>query len=219
MLLLVPPAAGDPDPAATAALAAKRAKFEAAVASALEPVNKKYAAALRRLEKEFALAKNYEAAIAVRDERLAVEKALAGGGKLVTTGNGGGTSPNKTPVPVAGGERVFAGSAATAADGAVVDGGYVNLTGPGQSAEWALSGLSPGGYQVVVTYDSKLPAAFQVKEHFFRLNCDAAASSGKAVEFGTLKVTSRAKSILLTATKASAASPLRIKEVKLISNQ
>jgi hypothetical protein len=202
-----------------------RSAFEMAVASTLEPLNRKYVAALRRKEKELAIAKDYETAIALRDERLAVEEMLAktgaaptasGDSTVATTGAGGDATASPADIR-------FSAADAKILNGAERSGQGLRFTAAGQAAEWAVASLPAGGYEVVVTYSCAADSAFQVKEHFFRLSCDASSSGGvetsKTEEFGTLKVTSRVSSITITVDSVSPDAPLLIHELKLISNR
>jgi len=196
------------------------------VSAILDPLNRKYAAALRRMEKELAIAKDYEAAIALRDERLAVEATL--------TKTGGGTAVSPTATPDVAGQTAgitdtaltetrFTGAEAVARNGAEKLADAVRLGAAGQAAEWKAANLPAGGYEVVVTYSCAAASGFQVKEHFFRLACEAPPSGGadaaKTETFGTLKVTSRAGAITLTADSVAPDAPLLIHELKLVSNR
>ncbi len=195
-----------------------RAAFEAAVASTLEPLNRKYAAALRREEKELAIAKDYEAAIALRDERLAVEEMLAKTRAGAATPDDPTVAATSTPSVT-----VFAISDAKVLNGAERREKAVRFTGAGQAVEWPAGTLPAGGYEVIVTYSCAADSTFQVKEHFFRLSCEAASSGGeetpKTEKFGTLKVTSRVSAITIAVDSVSADAPLLIHDLKLVSNR
>ncbi len=214
------------EPGGESEVAGKRAAFEANVAMLLEPLNRKYAAALRKREKELAIAKDYEAAIALRDERLAVEAMLAKAGPTAVAANdtdsdtGAGTDIAAV-VPSA--ENVYAAADARVLNGAEKDEDGVRLSEAGQAAEWAVTGLPAGGYEVIVTYSCAAASEFQVKEHFFRLTCAAPAGEGTETEktesFGTLKITSRATVLTLTADRIAPNTPLIIHEMKLVSNR
>jgi predicted secreted protein len=210
--LLIGPLAGD---VSGQTLEEKRALFEARVSSSLEPLNRKYVTALRRLEKEFALAKDYEGAIAVRDERLLVESMLSD--TVVATDTANETTPGKSS------EFTFSAAKALVFDGSNVAGDAVKMTGAKQGAEWVIKGVEPGGYEVVVTYATSGGGVVQAMEHFFRLSGDLPATGGddvfKTISLGTLKITSRAEKLVISSNDATAASPLLIREVKLVSNR
>lgn len=192
-----------------------RAAFESKVTSILDPVNRKYVAALRRLEKEFAMEKNYESAIAVRDERITVEAMLG------DVGTGATDTATIPATPAVASEKVLPGTKVEGVDGGTVESGVLKLSAIGQSGEWSLAGIVPGGYDVMVTYASPNGATLQAMEHFFRITADVPPTGDektfKSVSLGTLKITSRA--LKLNLAKKAGAKDLLIQEVKLVSNR
>lgn len=192
-----------------------RDAFESKVTGILDPVNRKYIAALRRLEKEFALEKNYESAIAVRDERITVEAMLG------DAENGTTETTSSTPPVSAASEMQLLASKAQGVDGGATEDGVLKLSAIGQSGEWSLAGIVPGGYDVIVTYASPDGATLQAMEHFFRITADLPPTgdetSFKSVSLGTLKITSRA--LKLNLAKKAGTKTLLIQEVKLVSNR
>lgn len=197
-------------------LAEKRATFDGKVVTILESVNRKYVAALRRLEKEYALEQNYEAAIAVRDERFAVEELLSNG--VVSPGVTETTTTANVPGVTK--DVVFAGSDASLLDGSSVEGDALKFSKSGQSGEWQLENVIPGGYEVMVTYACNEKATLQAMEHFFRITADVPATGGsdafKTVSMGTLKITSRAEKLSLSLKNGAG---LLLQDVKLVSNR
>ena len=169
----------------------------------LAPLNRSYIAALQKVERELALAGDFEGAIAAREERRKIAALLV----EATIG----TPPDKadpvpppdggvTPLPPPAEAISFSAGDALPAGGATVTDGLATLTRPQASLTWKLSKAMPGGFEVAVEYTSSGPASFWFKESFFRLRGELEASQTfKTQKIGTLKITSEAETLTIQA--------------------
>ena len=206
-----------------------REGFLAGMRAAMAPAGEKYVDELKKLELAYAKAGKYEAAIATRNEREALERFLAGGGgagQLATSGAGGGADGGTgEPDPEKPSDEDgigFTAAAGVHADGAVANEDSLLLEVAGSSANWALGeDFSPGGYEVLISYSSQADAEVQVKESFFRLSATLPDSGGKTqtASLGTLKITSRSDRLTLTHIGESEAEGLTVYSLRLVSTK
>lgn len=199
-------------------IAQRKAAFEKEIASVVAPIDDSYKKALQRLEREFALAKDYEAAIAARDERKALERSResgTSGGGTVPAGTGEAASVAATPATGEGSPLTFGAAGSSSLDGALLEEEALRFGKAEDAAAWTMGGVDPGAYEVVLSYAAAAASTVKVQEYFFRLSGELPATGGES-EFsehslGILKVTSRATSIRLTA-----GGPFLLKEIRLV---
>ena len=212
-------------PPSPQSLAELKAEFAKDMHREVSPAAIQYVEELKKLERIFALAGKFEAAIAARNEQAAVQAFLDG-----TDGGTAGTGVRTGPAdgegePVAGPEASepgtlrLADTAASASEGAEFTDDGLYLGGKNATASWELATFEPGGYEVVVTYSAASATSVQVKESFFRLSGELAPTGGKTktVSLGTLKITSRSDTVSLTNTRESDGSKLIVRSIQLIS--
>ncbi|MEM9478269.1 MAG: hypothetical protein AAGA58_01265 [Verrucomicrobiota bacterium] len=173
-----------------ASVAEVKAAFDDEIAKLVAPIDQKYADALQRLEKEFSLRGNYEAAMTARDERRDVERSLE--------------TREDNIIPE---ELVIPAAAANSMNGATPDGEGVRFGKLGDLVEWTVAGIEPGAYEIFVQYASPKSVSVRVQEYFFRLSSELPATDG-AQDFqehsiGVLKVTDRATSLSMMAGSVS----------------
>ncbi|MEM0897694.1 MAG: hypothetical protein AAGJ79_12515 [Verrucomicrobiota bacterium] len=173
-----------------ASIAEKRAHFEDQLAKLTAPIDRQYADALQRLERDFALAGDYEAAIAAQEERRDVEERLeAMAEKIIAE------------------ELVMPAEAANSMTGATLEAEGVRFGKLGDLVEWTVAGIKPGAYEILVEYASPKAVSVRVQEYFFRLSGELPATRGKddfqEQSIGVLKVTDRATSLSLMAGSVS----------------
>lgn len=191
-------------------LSAQR-ELASALQSVLAPLNKSYALALRKAERELALAGDYEGAIAARNERIAIEE-LVVAASLSTSDDAtktttAATVPAGTPTPSVSPEsNVFDAKDATSGVNTTATPDSTRLTATDASLIWKFSTPTARGFSVSVIYSSEGPASFWVRENFFRLKGEVESTSGvwKTVDLGVLKVTSEAEALSLIAIETPA---------------
>jgi hypothetical protein len=227
LLIALAPALGAQSETTTSPqnLAGLKAEFDKDMRREISPAGIQYVEELRKLERMFALAGKFEAAIAARDERAAVQAFLeraSGGtaGTSVTTAPPDGEGDQVAePEPSEPGSQRFADTAAGVSGGAEFTDDGLSLGAEDATASWELDTLEPGGYEVVVTYSAAAATSVQVKESFFRLSGELTPTGGqrKTVSLGTLKITSRSDTVSLTNTGEGSDAKLIVHSIQLIS--
>ena len=207
-------------------LADLKKQFVEDLRAEISPAALQYATELQKLERQYALAGDFEAAIAARDERSAIVKFLGEVGESGTsTAAKPEVSESNNPDDPGGSETSESDPLSFAATAAAVSGGAeftdegLEIETSGGAASWDLADFKPGGFEVVVGYSSKADAQVQAKESFFRLNGELPNSEGKIVtkSLGTLKITERSDTISLVLTADAEGSNLIIHSIRLIS--
>lgn len=206
--------AGSKDAAAD--LHTLRAVFRHALLTAILPENRAYVARLRELEKELAAAREYTAAIKVRDERLALEQEVTAfdhelpGLAIRATGQ-------SALLP----ERIVFSPEAATLSGLKLDkdGALTGWNSPGSSATWKIPGVPAGGYGVILKCESADggAASFEVRESFYLLHGKVTLPSGQAAEknLGTLRIRDGGGTLTLAAEDAGAPAQLRVLALEL----
>jgi len=197
----------------------------------IEPESRQYILELKKLERKFAQAGDFQAAIAARDERIAVEKFLGSPTKPTPAPD---PEPEPEPTPaivvaeskddradlIAELAKDLAIASATVSEGAEINREKLKMDSSGASASWLSEGLEPGGYEIVVHYNATADTEARVGEGFFYLTADLPATKGRkpvSKSLGTLKVTEDSESITLSNTGSEEKSGLVIHSVQLIS--
>lgn len=201
-------------------LAQLKGKFLQEMRKEIAPAGIQYVEELRKLERKFAQAGEFEAAIAARDERAAVVKFLNAKGPAVVA-----TDPNTTTDPAVGaaapepGRLHFADTAANISGGAIFGDDGLQLSVVKATASWKLGEFEPGGYEIIVNYTSAAATGVQAKESFFRLSGELPSTGGarKSESIGTLKITGGSDTVSLTNTGDDEGSKLIIHSIDLIS--
>ena len=176
-------------------------KFERAMVEASLTPLKNHLIELSNLEKQRAEARDYPAAIALRQERRKVEDELERLDKellLLQTREQSlkaSTLPDKIP---------FALDQAQLSGVRREGGGITGWSKVGASASWKLPALPPGGYEVIIRYRCRAleGGVLEVKEAKFRLSgqIDTTLKGPQEKSLGTLKVTDGSSTLTLTAT-------------------
>ena len=198
-LLPAAPAQEDLSPAESSSPGTPKEQFVNAMRKAITPAGRSYLAKLQALEKKYAAAGKFEAAIATRDERNSLAEFLGTGSSEEPTTTIA-AAPDESTRPL---ELIsFRDTDADISDGAkFTDDGLV-LPEIGATASWALGGSEPGGYEIIVHYTSNSDLTVQAKESFFRLTTKLPSTNGKrsSISLGTLKITSKSDTIALAKT-------------------
>ena len=188
------------DPGASQEIALLRLGYERSlIESSLAPV-KQQITTLAGLEKQFADARDYDAAITARDERKRLQNELGRLDKELLLLQSREVSMKAAEL----GDKI-----SLSIDSAVLkevkrEGGA--LTGwarPGASAEWKLPALPPGGYEVVLRYrcGPLEGGSITAKESRFTLTgpVETTLKGPEDRNLGTLKLSEGAKTLTLTA--------------------
>jgi hypothetical protein len=180
-------------------LVKRRAAFTSSLRKLLLPLNRSYITALKKTERELALAGDYEGAIEARSERQRMTEILVASTTEAPTVPDGGT-PTPTPVPVDP-TTVFSlkASEAVPSEGVSAIGSGATINATDDSLTWKLLQPIPGGFDVSITYTSSGDASFWIRENFFRLKGEVSEGKSNTVKLGTLKITEDAESITLLA--------------------
>jgi hypothetical protein len=194
-----------------------RRELDSTLSKVTVPVLRHYTANLQALERKAAAARDYELAIRLRDERHRYE----------------GTITDQERRALAAAVPVSAAAVATTAidlplsaaqlQGVRLDSGLNRLTGwssAGASAVWALPKLPPGGYEVVLTYESGAleGGSVVVQEAFYSLSADLRTTlkGPEAHSLGTLRIRSGDGQLKLTAKTVLRDSLMQLVKVELI---
>lgn len=167
-----------------------QARLEADLIKVTVPVLRQQITALTAIEKKAVVARDYDSAIAARTERLKLEAEVAAQEKLSLL-----LAARQGKEAVEAPERIVFKPAEAKLDRVRLDAAAGVLTdweGPGSSATWKLSGLPPGGYEVVLRYSSGAleGGSVMVQESFFSLTSDVPTTLKGFTEanIGTLKI-------------------------------
>lgn len=167
-----------------------QARLEADLIKATVPVLRQQIAALTALEKKAVTARDYDSAIAARAERSKLEAEVAAQEKL-----GLFLAARQGKEAVEAPDRIVFKPADAKLDRVRLDsdaGVLTDWAGPGSSATWKLSGLPPGGYEVVLRYSSGAleGGSVIVQENFFSLTSDLQTTLKGFTDtnIGTLKI-------------------------------
>ena len=180
-------------PAGPPELVAAQAAFVDAVAKRLQPLNRSYIEALRKLEKQLATAGDYRGAIAARGERRIAARALAAATMKERIVQAPAPAPAPPTEPL-----IFSVADADSKVGVEIADGQATIGRSDSSIVWKLEAPIPGNYAVAVSYKCAEPSEFWVKESFFRLRASLpAALEWRTAVLGTLKVTSEATGLTL----------------------
>jgi hypothetical protein len=210
---LVQPAASlraDPE----ADFASKRAAFAKSLSTAALPVLKQQLTALLALERSAATARNYDAALATREERRRVEAQVANIEKLqlITTAQEQASQVTASiQLPLA--SATFSGTKLEA-------GSIVGWATSGASASWKLPNLPAGGYEVVIHYTSGPTegGSLLVSEASYTLKAAIGTTLKGSAELnlGTLRVTQGDGSLTLKALSVVGDNLMKLEAVQLI---
>ena len=180
-------------------LVKRRTAFTNSLRKLLLPLNRSYITALKKTERELALAGDYEGAIDAREERLLMSRILvASTTEIPIPSEGEAPVPAPAPVEPA---TVFSlkVSEAVPSEGVSVVGKGATINAADDSLTWKLLQPMPGGFDVSVTYSSSGDASFWIRENFFRLKGEVGEGKSRTIKLGTLKITEDAEAISLVA--------------------
>jgi hypothetical protein len=163
------------------------------------------------------LARDYAAAVKVRDKRLALEQELTAFEQELP-----GLAIRATGQTALLPERiVFHPKDATLSGADLEKDGTLTGWGSRQgcSATWKLPGVPAGGYEVILRYisDGGGSAAFEVRESFYVLRGKVTAPAEKQAEknLGTLRISDGAGTLTLAADGVSPPTQLRVVALEL----
>lgn len=193
-----------------------RALFRQGLLTAILPEKRAYAARLQELEKQLAGARDYAAAMKVREERLALEQEVTAF-ELELPGLAARAAGLAALLP----ERIVFRLQDAALTGLKLEkdnaiSGWESARG---AATWKLPGLPPGGYEVMVKYTCAggSSAVLEVRESFYVLRGKLTAPEDKPVEknLGTLRIRDGGGPLTLAADGAGLPAQLRIVALEL----
>jgi hypothetical protein len=194
-----------------------RASFRQGLLSAILPEKRGYIAQLRELEKQLISARDYETAIKVRDERLALEQDLTAFEQELP-GLAARAAGQMVLLP----ERIMFRPQDATLSGIRLekDGTLAGWDTPqGGTATWRLPSLPAGGYEVIVTYmcQGSGSASFEVRENFYVLRGKVPAPAPAPVRrnLGTLRIRDGAGMLTLASDSTSQPGQLRVVALEL----
>lgn len=197
---------------------ALRAEFTASLATATIPVLRQQVKDLLALEKKAAAARDYDTAIAARDERKRIEAAIADLDKASLFASSASTTAGDAEP-----ERVVLKLADAKLDRVRFDpnaGVLTDWSGTGASATWQLPNLAPGGYEVVLKYQSGPleGGSVLVQESFYTLSADLQTTLKEATEhnLGTLRLRKGDGQLKLSARTILKSNLMQLHSVELI---
>ncbi len=195
-----------------------QARLEADLIKATVPVLRQQVAALTALEKKAVTVRDYDSAIAARTERLKLEAVVTAQEKLSLL-----LAARQGKEAVEAPERIVFKPAEAKLDRVRLDAAAGVLTdweGPGSSATWKLSGLPPGGYEVVLRYSSGAleGGSVMVQESFFSLTSDLQTTLKGFTDtnIGTLKIRDGDGSLKVSARTVLKDNLMQLQSVELI---
>lgn len=196
-----------------------QSKLESELINATTPVLSQLVAEMQALEKQAVTARDYDTAIAVRNERRKLEAQLARQQKAALL-----MTARQQPVNDDSQQDHIVLKAADArlervrldsATGLLVDWGSV-----GASATWQLPNLPPGGYEVVLHYSSGAleGGSVLVQEAFYSLSADLSTTLKGLGEqnLGTLRVRDGSGSLKVVAKAVVKSNLMQLQSVELI---
>jgi hypothetical protein len=214
--LLPPPAPAPPGHEPPPDLRGLKAGFRKNLLAAAIPEMKAHREELLALEKKLALAQDFASAVRVRDERVRTEKQILTleqeAAILVSRPAVGNAAKLVARIELKLSEAKLSDVQLDAKDGALTDWGQ-----PNAGATWQLSGLAPGGYEVLLRCTG--PAGdVVVKEGFYSLTKTCKATNDKSVEqsLGTLRLRVGASSLTLGRAQSEKGTGWRVYSVVLV---
>lgn len=215
-----PPRGGPtPNSAARSELGLARTAFDLAMLRASLPAMRRYAADLRAHETRLAAARDYEAAIPVRDERQGIEREISRLEKedlLLTTREQALRSallPDRIVLPL---DKAILSDATYDPARKVITGWKKS----GSGATWSLPALPPGGYEVVLRYscDALEGGSILVRETIYTLSASMGTTLKGPTEknIGTLKVSNGSGTLSILATNVLRDNLMNLHNVELI---
>jgi hypothetical protein len=199
-------------------LVALRAKFDADILGSTLPVLKQQVVELAALEKKAASARDYDAAIAIRNERERVEAEISSQAKLLLLLEARQQSvTGKTP------DRILLRPAEAKLEGVRYDttaGALTDWKAAGATATWRLPDLPPGGYEVVLHYSSGPleGGSLRVQESFYSLTSDLSTTlkGYEDLNLGTLRVRDGAGLLKISAVTVLKSNLMQLQSVELL---
>lgn len=200
-------------------LSVLRTSHELALLQAGMPAMRQYVTELGALEKRCALARDYEGAAAVRNERQAIEREIARIEKdallLKTREQGLRSAMLPDQIVLMPEQAVLSDVEREPGTGALT-----NWKHAGSSATWKLPDLPPGGYEVLLRYscDALEGGSIVIAEQTFTLSGAAETTLKGPAEknFGTLKITAGNGTLTLTARSVLKTNLMHLYFVKLV---
>ena len=195
-----------------------QARLDADLIKVTVPVLRQQIAALTALEKKAVVARDYDTAIAARTERIKIETEVAAQEKLgLLLAARQGKEAVEAP------ERIVFKPSEAKLERVRYDSMADVLTdwkGVGSSATWKLSGLPPGGYEVVLRYSSGAleGGTVMVQENYFSLTSDLQTTLKGFTEanIGTLKIRDGDGILKVSARTVLKDNLMQLKSVELI---
>jgi hypothetical protein len=192
----------------------KRAAFGKSASTAALPVLKQQLTALLALERSAATARNYDAALATRDERRRVEAQVATLEKLQLLT----TAQEKASQVTASIQLPLAN--ATLSGTQLEAGSIVGWATSGATASWKLPNLPAGGYEVVIKYTSQPTegGSLLVSEASYTLKATIGTTlkGSEELNLGTLKVTQGDGTLTLKALSVVGDNLMKLEAVQLL---
>ena len=200
-------------------LAALRTTHELSIRQAGTPALRQYVSELAALEKRCATGRDYQGAVAARNERQTIEREIARIDKeslLLKTRDQSLRSAMLPDQIILMPERaVLSGVGREPGTGALAE-----WKKSGASATWKLPDLPPGGYEVLVRYscDALEGGSITIAEQTFSLGGTADTTLKGPVEknFGTLKITNGSGPLTITARTVLKTNLMHLYFVKLV---
>jgi hypothetical protein len=199
-------------------LKAGQAQLEADLIAATTPVLRQQVTALSALEKRAAVTRDYDTAIAARNERSKIEAELSAQEKLaLLLAARPGNEPAETQ------DRIILKAADAKLDRVRLDpasGVLTDWSAVGASATWKLPGLPPGGYEVQLRYSSGAleGGSVLIQESFYSLTGDLQTTLKGFVDdtIGTLKIRDGTGQLRLSAKSLLKTNLMQLQSVELI---
>lgn len=183
------------------------------------PVLKKQVEDLRTIERKAAELRDYDTAIAAKQQRQKLESIIEDQEKTLLVAASAGVQTDKPTTRV-----VLKLSDAKDFVHVRYDKGANILSGwasPGDSATWQLPNLPPGGYEVVLTYESSVQegGTVMVQEKFFTLSSPLRTTLDAPFEhkLGILRIRDGSGPFKITATQVLRGGLMRLHSVELVS--
>jgi hypothetical protein len=191
----------------------RRSAFTQAVSAATLPTLRQQASSLLALERSAAAAKNYDAAIAIREERKRVDGQIATIEKLQLL-----SSAQQQTSQLLGNVNLRLEDATLTQ--VSLESGTLSHWSTGASASWKLPSLPPGGYEVVLKYESSATegGSLLVSEAVFTLkgNLGTTLKGATELNLGTLRITDGTGSLILKAASVVGENLMRLHSITLI---
>lgn len=199
---------------------ALRTDFSAKLASASLPVLEQQLASIIALERKAADATDYASAQAASEEKKRLQSIIAEFKKvsLLAIGTTAVTSRKNSPSII-----LKPADARDGLSGVRIDpetGLLTDWSKPGASATWKLSGLAPGGYEVILKYESGAleGGSIVVEEKFFMLSATLQTTLNGPMEhrLGVLRIRDGDGTLKITAKTVLKGNLMRLHSVELL---